>query len=90
MRDAVKNAEIDFDEKMDIAVALNNIKVECESNNPSKTNLSDAIKSIGIKIAGTVLATSLKPYIEKTVEWFRTSSFFTAEQCVEMLNAYSK
>lgn len=87
MKDIIKDSGIDSGDKMDLAVALNCLKDECESNTPNKTKLNDALKSIGVKITGTALATTLKPYFEKTVEWFRNSNFLTMEQCVEILNA---
>ena len=90
MRNIIKTADVDLDDKMDLAVALNCIKEESESSDPNKTKLSEAIKSIGIKITGTALATTLKPYVEQTVNWFRNSNVFTPEQCIEILNACPK
>jgi len=90
MRNIIKTADIDTDNKMDLAVALNNIKEECKSSNPNKSKLIEAIKLVGVKITGTAVATSLKPYIEKTVDWFRNSNFLTPEQCIEIINTCSK
>jgi hypothetical protein len=86
MRTIVKNSDIDLNDKMDLAILLNEIKGACESNAPNKSQLSETVTSIGIKVAGTSIAATLKPYIGKVVEWLKNSNILTLEQCAEVLN----